>query len=199
MKTARTALVVTVALLSGFSVLNAQSDETQRGPRAGAERKERPAAENRERAAENRERAAENRERAGERGEQRPGQQRPGQAERPALEALGLTEQQREQVREAMQANQSAMQALRADTSLTPEQRRAKAMELREAHQARMQAILTPEQFARLQEARQRQVEQRRGPAAEGRAAPEQRGERRGPPADGERQRGPARERPVED
>lgn len=59
---------------------------------------------------------------------------------------LNLTDDQKTQVKAAMQDQMTQMKALRADTSLTPDQRKDKAKDIRKATHEKMMAILTDEQ-----------------------------------------------------
>ena len=71
------------------------------------------------------------------------------------FQALNLSEQQKSQLQPVFQSTRQQMQALRSDTSLTPEQRREKMQQIRQNQMAQMKSILTPEQ--------QQQMQQRRG------------------------------------
>jgi Spy/CpxP family protein refolding chaperone len=71
------------------------------------------------------------------------------------FQALNLTAEQKTQLQPLFQSTRQQMQALRADTSLTPEQKREKMKEIRQNQMAQMKSILTPEQ--------QQQLQQRRG------------------------------------
>jgi Spy/CpxP family protein refolding chaperone len=64
---------------------------------------------------------------------------------------LGLTDDQKAQVKAAIEDTQSKMKALRDDTSLSPEDKKAKFKEIRDANMAKMKEILTPEQFTKWQ------------------------------------------------
>jgi Spy/CpxP family protein refolding chaperone len=64
---------------------------------------------------------------------------------------LGLTDDQKAQVKAAMEDMQSKAKALREDTSISAEDKKAKFKEIRDANQAKMKEILTPEQFAKFQ------------------------------------------------
>jgi Spy/CpxP family protein refolding chaperone len=64
---------------------------------------------------------------------------------------LGLTDDQKTQVKAALEDMQSKMKALHDDTSASPEDKKAKFKEIRDANQAKMKEILTPEQFTKLQ------------------------------------------------
>ena len=80
------------------------------------------------------------------------------------LQALNLTDQQKEQIKPIFDNTRQQVQALRGDTSLTPEQRRQKLQEIRSNQQTQLNAILTPEQ--------QQQLQQRRGRHAHGAKSP---------------------------
>ena len=70
------------------------------------------------------------------------------------LQSLNLSQQQKDQIKPIFQSTRQQVQALRADSSLTPEQRRAKVKEIRQSQQAQLRAILTPEQQQQLQQMR---------------------------------------------
>jgi Spy/CpxP family protein refolding chaperone len=72
------------------------------------------------------------------------------------LQALNLTEQQKDQIKPIFQSTRQQMQALRNDTSLTPEQRREKLQQIRQSQQAQLNSILTPEQQQQLQQMHRR-------------------------------------------
>lgn len=69
-------------------------------------------------------------------------------------EKLGLTDEQKEKVKEIIQKNMPKMKELRADTALSQEDKRAKMMELRKAEMAEIRALLTPEQQEKMKEMR---------------------------------------------
>lgn len=71
------------------------------------------------------------------------------------LQALNLTQQQKDQLKPIFQSSRQQMQALRSDTSLTPDQRREKMKEIRQNQQAQLNSILTPEQQQQLQQMHQ--------------------------------------------
>jgi Spy/CpxP family protein refolding chaperone len=71
------------------------------------------------------------------------------------FQALNLTEQQKSQLKPIFQSTRQQMQALRSDTSLTPEQKHEKMQQIRQNQMTQMKSILTPEQ--------QQQLEQHRG------------------------------------
>ncbi|MGH9522052.1 MAG: hypothetical protein ACRD3E_05940 [Terriglobales bacterium] len=72
-----------------------------------------------------------------------------------SLQALNLSQQQKDQMKPIFQSTRQQVQTLRGDTSLTPEQRRAKVQEIRQNQQAQLRAILTPEQQQQWQQMRQ--------------------------------------------
>ena len=114
-------------------------------------------------------------------GLRRADQPRPG---RPGAD-LHLTQEQREKMRAAMQEFREEAQKIRQDTQLSPEQRRAKMQALRDKQTEKMKEILTPEQFEKWQELRNR-----RGPAAGPGPRPDRPGprpERRPPPPPADR------------
>lgn len=71
------------------------------------------------------------------------------------LQALNLTQQQKDQLKPIFQSGRQQMQALRSDSSLTPDQRREKMKEIRQNQQAQLNSILTPEQQQQLQQMHQ--------------------------------------------
>jgi protein CpxP len=73
---------------------------------------------------------------------------------------LGLTEDQKAQLRPIVMQENQEMEAVRNDTSLTQEQKIAKANQIRDTASPKIKAILTPEQLQKLsemQKARQQQ------------------------------------------
>jgi Spy/CpxP family protein refolding chaperone len=95
--------------------------------------------------------------------------QAPGQGNTPAQSApaqssadnpLGLTEDQKAQLRPIVMQENQEMEAVRNDTSLTQEQKIAKANQIRDNASPKIKAILTPEQLqklAEMQKARQQE------------------------------------------
>ena len=67
---------------------------------------------------------------------------------------LNLTDQQKTQIKSMREATHQQLQALRNDTSLTPEQKRERARQLMEQSQAQFQSVLTPEQQQQLKDMR---------------------------------------------
>lgn len=104
-----------------------------------------------------------------------------GRGRGPAIEMLteqlGLTKEQADQLKPALEKQRSQMEALRGDESLSPEDRRARMRAIREATDTAIAAVLTPEQKKKRQEMRAN-----RGPGGPG-------GERRGGKGKGERPR----------
>jgi protein CpxP len=92
-----------------------------------------------------------------------PGQAAPSQsgpAQSSEDNPLGLTEDQKAQLRPIVMKENQDMEAVRNDTSLTQEQKIAKANQIRDAASPKIKAILTPEQLQKLSEmqrARQQQ------------------------------------------
>lgn len=74
------------------------------------------------------------------------------------FQALNLTEQQKQQLQPVFQSTRQQMQALRSDSTLTPEQRRERMKEIRQNQMAQMKSILTPEQQQQLQQKRGRRM-----------------------------------------
>jgi Spy/CpxP family protein refolding chaperone len=85
-----------------------------------------------------------------------------GRRERPDL---GLSQTQRQQIRQIRQEGREHAQAIRNDSSLSPEQRKAQLRQLRKETHKKVEAILTPEQRAKL---RQFRKERRGGPGGRG-------------------------------
>jgi protein CpxP len=73
-----------------------------------------------------------------------------------AMEKLNLTEQQKQQMAEMRKQHRAKLDALRDDTSLTPEQKREQMRAYREQFQQEMQSILTPEQRKQMHEWKQK-------------------------------------------
>lgn len=72
---------------------------------------------------------------------------------------LGLTDTQKEQMKAIQAEQKTAMDALRADTSLTQEQRREKGQALRQSFGDRRNAVLTPDQQTIAAEGRENRQE----------------------------------------
>jgi protein CpxP len=71
-----------------------------------------------------------------------------GEARGPRLaEALNLTDEQKEKMKAIREEARPKLEALRQDTTLTPEDRRAKVREIRESIDAQIKALLTTEQI----------------------------------------------------
>jgi Spy/CpxP family protein refolding chaperone len=79
----------------------------------------------------------------------------PGGMHRPNAEMiakeLGLTDDQKTQIKAALEDTMAKFKALHDDTSLSADDKKAKMKEIRDANQAKMKEILTPEQFAKWQ------------------------------------------------
>ena len=86
---------------------------------------------------------------------------------------LGVTEEQREQLRQIGRAQSEAVRAIRQDDSLSNEEKRAKVRELNQARQDEIRGILTPNQQEKFDELRQR----RRDRAGERRSRHQERGQ----------------------
>jgi Spy/CpxP family protein refolding chaperone len=86
---------------------------------------------------------------------------------------LGLSQEQKDQMRQIREEQRAKMEAVRNDESLTPEQRREKMRELRRETRSRVDGVLTEEQKAKLKEFRKehRGREGRRGGMRRPRAA----------------------------
>jgi periplasmic protein CpxP/Spy len=76
---------------------------------------------------------------------------------------LGLSQQQKDQIKQIREEHRERLRALRSDTSLTPAQRRARARELRKETRAKVDAVLTPEQRTKLRQFRQERRAHRLG------------------------------------
>ena len=88
---------------------------------------------------------------------------------------LALTDDQAQKISTIMDQRMAAMQALRADQSLSREQRQAKVAESRQAIDAQIGALLTPEQkpkWEELKKKREAEMAQRRGNRQQGGGAP---------------------------
>jgi protein CpxP len=69
-------------------------------------------------------------------------------------EALNLTPDQKEAIKSIRENEKQQAQAIKNDTSLTPEQKKAKFKELRKSSHEQMMAKLTPEQQQKFKEMR---------------------------------------------
>jgi Spy/CpxP family protein refolding chaperone len=96
------------------------------------------------------------------------------QPDRPERPDLGLSDEQKEQVKQIHASQREQLEAIRQDTSLSREEKRAKAQEIRKNTRSQMEALLTPEQREKLRKHRQELRHRRgkrhggRGPADEG-------------------------------
>jgi periplasmic protein CpxP/Spy len=63
--------------------------------------------------------------------------------------ALALTDEEKTNVLAALKEQQQQMQAIRSDTSLTPQDKRAQLKQLRTDLNTKMQSILTPDQYTK--------------------------------------------------
>jgi protein CpxP len=86
---------------------------------------------------------------------------------------LNLTDDQKAKLTPIMTSQMSDMQALKADTSLTPQQKRAKMMEIHQKYSPQVNAILTPEQQAKWKTMRREAMEKHKGEMGNGGAAPD--------------------------
>jgi protein CpxP len=80
---------------------------------------------------------------------------------------LNLDDQQKTKIRPILEEENKQMEALRTDSSLTPEDRRAKFREIHENAMKQMNPLLTPEQQEKLARMRKRRMERRGGPPRE--------------------------------
>lgn len=69
--------------------------------------------------------------------------------------ALGLTDAQKAQIKPILQNSRQQAQAIKQDTSLTPEAKKEKMNDLRKSTMEQIRAILTPDQIAKLKAMRQ--------------------------------------------
>ena len=67
---------------------------------------------------------------------------------------LGLSQEQKDQMKQIREQQRAKRDAIRDDDSLSPEQRRAKMRELRKENRTQIGSVLTPEQKAKLKQAR---------------------------------------------
>jgi protein CpxP len=75
---------------------------------------------------------------------------------------LNLNDSQTAQIRQIFTESRAQMEALRSNTSLTPEDRRAQMMTLHQGEQSRVRAVLTPDQQTKY-DAMQARMRERRG------------------------------------
>jgi len=76
---------------------------------------------------------------------------------------LNLTDDQTTKLKPILTSQMQDMQALRSDTSLTPQQKRAKMMEIHQKYSPQVNAILTPEQQAKWKSMRREMMEKHKG------------------------------------
>jgi Spy/CpxP family protein refolding chaperone len=69
---------------------------------------------------------------------------------------LGLTAEQKSQLKTVRQSTAAALKAIRADGSLTPDQKKTKARDILAASRTQMRSVLTPEQQQKFQHLRAR-------------------------------------------
>ena len=89
--------------------------------------------------------------------------------------ALGLTDAQKDQMKQIHQDEKAKLDALRADTSLTQDQRRAQFKSIRQETHQKMTSLLTPEQQEKMKKFHAEHKGKMGGPG----------GHRHGPPPDG--------------
>jgi len=78
---------------------------------------------------------------------QQPAQQPPAEAEEGApLSKLGLSEDQKKQIHSIRKQSQEQVQAVRKDTSLTPQQQMQQIRKIRRNELQQVEGVLTPEQ-----------------------------------------------------
>ena len=78
-------------------------------------------------------------------------------------EALNLTDQQKADLKSIRENQRQQAQAIKNDTSLTPEQKKAKFKELRKSSHEQMMAKLTPDQQKKFKEMRKEHRGHRHG------------------------------------
>jgi Spy/CpxP family protein refolding chaperone len=78
-------------------------------------------------------------------------------------EALNLTDQQKQQLKDYQQQHRPETEQLRKDTSLTREQKHEKMQALRQQHDQFMASILTPDQKTKWEQLKQRHQQQEGG------------------------------------
>lgn len=71
------------------------------------------------------------------------------------LRGLNLSDSQKQQLKPILEQQHQQMQALRNNSSLTPEQKKAQAQQIRQSTMAQVNGILTPEQQQQLKQRRQ--------------------------------------------
>jgi Spy/CpxP family protein refolding chaperone len=82
------------------------------------------------------------------------------------LAHLNLTPEQKSKIQPIMQSSRQQIQAVRADSSLTPEQKQAKVREIHQNAMSQVNAVLTPEQQQQLQQMRKGRSGKRGGSPA---------------------------------
>ena len=80
-----------------------------------------------------------------------------------AVRKLDLSADQISQLKAARAETRASLQAIRGDSSLTPEQKRAKARETLQATRGKMRSVLTADQQEKLGKMRERPHQFRRG------------------------------------
>lgn len=78
---------------------------------------------------------------------------------------LNLSDDQVDKLKPIMNSQMSDMQAVKADTSLTPQQKRSKMMDIHQKYSSQINAILTPDQQAKWKAMRQEMMEKHKGGA----------------------------------
>jgi Spy/CpxP family protein refolding chaperone len=106
---------------------------------------------------------------------------------------LGLTDQQKEQLKQIRQQHVQQIQAIRNDDSLTRQQKAERIREHNRTMNQEVRSVLTPEQYQRWQEHRQERHQQRLEKRKERREAA---GERQGQTRQDRRERRPGSGRP---
>jgi len=77
------------------------------------------------------------------------------QSRKERFRELNLTREQKGKLKEAMQANKAAKEAIENNTQLTDADKKKQIRELQKAQVQKIQAILTPEQFEKFKASRQ--------------------------------------------
>lgn len=111
------------------------------------------------------------------------GEGRRGDGAMRMMQELNLTDAQKAQLKPIMEAQRTAMMALRDDTTLTPEAKRAKLKQMRDDNETKINAILTADQKTKLAALKEKMKAERGAAGAGGKRGAGQRGQGRGPQA----------------
>jgi Spy/CpxP family protein refolding chaperone len=80
------------------------------------------------------------------------------------INTLNLTDAQKEQMKKNNEEMRPKMEALRDNTTLTPDEKRTQMKALRDEQKAKMDALLTPDQKVKWEEMRKKRMEERKKP-----------------------------------